>query len=111
MDKNNAQSGPLADRFRRSIQASGLSLSELARRSGVDHSRLSRFVRGERDLTLDAVDRLCAVLGVGFTEPEQGNSQTVEQLTSNTPKPTGRPRKDAEGTAAPAKKSRRGKGG
>lgn len=40
------------------------SLRDLARRTGVDASALSRFLSGERGLRLDAVDALCRVLGL-----------------------------------------------
>jgi transcriptional regulator with XRE-family HTH domain len=63
MAKKTAQA-PVAARLREAIQASGLSLNQLGQRAGIDHSRLSRFVRGERDLTLDSVDKLCQVLGL-----------------------------------------------
>jgi transcriptional regulator with XRE-family HTH domain len=66
MPKKNTRT-PLAVLLREAIQASGLSLNQLGQRAGIDHSRLSRFVRGERDLTLDSVDKLCQVLGLYLT--------------------------------------------
>jgi len=39
-------------------------LNRLAGRTGVDRARLSRFVRGERGLSLTAVDELCLALGL-----------------------------------------------
>ena len=48
--------------IRRAIETSGLSLNQLGVVSGVDRGRLSRFMRGERDLTLNAAARLCEVL-------------------------------------------------
>jgi transcriptional regulator with XRE-family HTH domain len=105
------QIGSIAARLRHAIQASGLSLSHLGRQVGVDHSRLSRFLRGERDLTLDAVDRLCQVLGLAFAEPDG-----VSNVNADAPKKgPGRPPKQppAEAAArepAPAKKGRRKKG-
>ena len=47
--------------LRRAIADSGLTLVRLAELSGVDAGRLSRFVRRQRGLTLDAVDKLCRV--------------------------------------------------
>jgi transcriptional regulator with XRE-family HTH domain len=61
--KSKADSG-LVDRVREGIRSSGQSLNELGKKAGIDHGRLSRFVRGERDLTLSAAARLCAVLGL-----------------------------------------------
>ena len=57
--------------IRRAIETSGLSLNQLGVVSGVDRGRLSRFMRGERDLTLTAAARLCEVLGlhISSTQP------------------------------------------
>jgi transcriptional regulator with XRE-family HTH domain len=46
------------------IRKSGESLSVIAERTGVDPGRLSRFVRGERGLTLRAVDALAKHFGL-----------------------------------------------
>jgi transcriptional regulator with XRE-family HTH domain len=46
------------------IQGSGRNLSQLARDSGVSAGQLSRFVRGERMLTGEAIDKLCSTLGL-----------------------------------------------
>jgi transcriptional regulator with XRE-family HTH domain len=54
----------LVERLRQAVRESGRSLSELGRQAGLDHGRLSRFMRGERDLTLSAAARLCAVVGL-----------------------------------------------
>ncbi|MDX1632893.1 MAG: helix-turn-helix transcriptional regulator [Thermoanaerobaculia bacterium] len=50
--------------LREAIDASGLPLTELQRRTGVDRSQLSRFMRGERSLTLQSVDSLADELGL-----------------------------------------------
>jgi transcriptional regulator with XRE-family HTH domain len=60
----------LAEQLREAVKASGRSLGQLARESGVDPSRLSRFLRGERDLTLEATGKLCGVLGLTFCPVE-----------------------------------------
>src|SRR5262249_19080081 len=54
----------VTDQLREAIKQSGESLNQLAGRTGVDRARLSRFVRGERGLSLAAVDELCRVLGL-----------------------------------------------
>jgi transcriptional regulator with XRE-family HTH domain len=51
------------------IQRDGRSLNQLAKDSGVDAGRLSRFLRGERDINFGAAARLCDVLGITFTLP------------------------------------------
>ena len=54
----------VADRLREAIVASGESLRSIGRETAVDHSRLSRFVRGERVIESDAFSRVCAYLGL-----------------------------------------------
>jgi transcriptional regulator with XRE-family HTH domain len=46
----------------RQLKASGLSRRQLARRSGVDHSTISRLARGQRTPTLDTATKLARVL-------------------------------------------------
>ena len=83
-DDDSASETELETQFREKIKNSGLSLSELCRRSGVDKGMLSRFLRQERTLTLATVGKVCAVLGLRLTE---GDSE--EQLKQ---KPAGRRR-------------------
>jgi transcriptional regulator with XRE-family HTH domain len=50
--------------LKEAVGESGLSLNELSRRSGVDQSQLSRFMRGERYLSLEAASKLFDALGL-----------------------------------------------
>src|SRR5262245_49183888 len=50
--------------LRQYIRGSGESLASLARRCGVGPDRLSRFMRGERDLTFAAAEKVCLALGL-----------------------------------------------
>jgi hypothetical protein len=50
-------------------------LNQLGQAANVDAGRLSRFMRGERGLTLDAVNRLCWVLGLKFCPAEEDAGQ------------------------------------
>ncbi len=54
----------IADDLRNSIQiaTNTTSLRELARQSGVDVARLSRFVSGQAPLTLDQAGRVAEIL-------------------------------------------------
>ncbi|MBK6939751.1 MAG: helix-turn-helix transcriptional regulator [Planctomycetes bacterium] len=52
----------LSATLRRAIIRSGLSGYRLAQECGVSQGQLSRFLRAERTLSLDAVDRLAAYL-------------------------------------------------
>ena len=52
----------LTEQLREAIQKDGRSLNQLGKDCGVDAARLSRFVRGERGLSVDAIDRIAAAL-------------------------------------------------
>ncbi len=54
----------LSDQLRAAIRGSGLSLYGLAKLCGVDHGQLSRFLRGERSITLETADRIAEELGL-----------------------------------------------
>jgi hypothetical protein len=61
MAKSKKETG-LIGQLKEAIQASGKSLYRLGKESTVGPDRLSRFMRGERSLTLDAAEKLCDVL-------------------------------------------------
>ncbi len=61
----------LTDQLREAIQQSGQSLNQLGKQCGVDSARLSRFLRGERGLSLEAVDAIARVLHLRLTVDEQ----------------------------------------
>jgi len=54
----------VSEQLRWFIGERGESLAEIGRQTGVSHTVLSRFVRGERGLTTASLDRLCEYLGV-----------------------------------------------
>jgi transcriptional regulator with XRE-family HTH domain len=64
----------VVEQLREAIRGSGKSLYQLGTASGVGRDRLSRFMRGQRDLTFEAVEKLCRVLGLGLTprRPHEG---------------------------------------
>jgi transcriptional regulator with XRE-family HTH domain len=55
---------PLIEDLQREIRVSGLSLNELAKRTGVSQPQLWRFMNGQRTLTLPAAARVCEYLGL-----------------------------------------------
>lgn len=79
--------------LRKTIRSSGLSLAELGRKSHVDHTRLSRFLSGQRDLTLEAVEKLCHVLGIHFTHAGPIPETATLPKPQNAAKPPARPRR------------------
>jgi transcriptional regulator with XRE-family HTH domain len=57
--------GPgVVEQLREAIRQSGRSLNQLSQLSGIDSGRLSRFMRGERDITISAVEKICRALGL-----------------------------------------------
>jgi transcriptional regulator with XRE-family HTH domain len=56
----------MIEQIRQAMRDSGRSLNKLSKESGVNVSRLSRFMRGERTLTLPAAADLCATLGLAL---------------------------------------------
>jgi transcriptional regulator with XRE-family HTH domain len=63
----------LAEQLREAITRSGITLYKLSQESGIDRSQLSRFMRGERDMSLLVTDKLTQVLGLQFCENPGGN--------------------------------------
>lgn len=55
---------PALEQIRRAILDSGLTRYALWQRSGVEQSALSRFLSGERTLSLEAVEKLAEALGL-----------------------------------------------
>jgi transcriptional regulator with XRE-family HTH domain len=62
----------MADVIRRTISKQGWSLYRLGIKTGVDSGRLSRFMTGNRDLTLQAAGRLADALGLRLVDPSKG---------------------------------------
>ncbi len=56
--------GDLADDVRTAIRESGLSRYEIAQKTGVSQSVLSRFMSGETGMTLATLERIAPLLGL-----------------------------------------------
>jgi transcriptional regulator with XRE-family HTH domain len=82
----------LREQLREAIRASGQNLNQLSIATGIGRDRLSRFVRGERGISLEAAERICNVLGL--------------KLAEETPLAPKRPRKADTAPASEAKKRR-----
>src|ERR1700683_3696504 len=57
----------IAEPLRRAIAKSSVSRAEIARKSGVAESVLSRFLAGKQGITLETAGRLAEVLGLRLT--------------------------------------------
>lgn len=55
------------------IVNSNETVSAIAKESDISQSQLSRFINGERDLTLKMADRVCKALDCYFFEPLSSN--------------------------------------
>jgi transcriptional regulator with XRE-family HTH domain len=61
----------LSDQLREAISRSHLSRYEIAKRSEIDESALSKFYRGQRGLSLDSLDRLVSCLKLKLIQDER----------------------------------------
>jgi hypothetical protein len=73
---------PLVGELQQVIRDSGLTLTEIGKASGVDQGQLSRFVRGERTITLPAAAKLCVFFGLRLAKSGDETAITVASLPS-----------------------------
>jgi transcriptional regulator with XRE-family HTH domain len=52
-----------SEQLRQAIARSGLSQYRLAKLSGIDQSQLSRFMNGERGLSIEGIEKICELIG------------------------------------------------
>jgi transcriptional regulator with XRE-family HTH domain len=71
MAKQKREELGLVEQLREAIRGYGKSLNQLSKDSGVATPQLSRFMRGERTLTLPMAEKLCDVLGLQLS-PKKG---------------------------------------
>jgi ribosome-binding protein aMBF1 (putative translation factor) len=81
----------MADVIRRTITKQGWSLNQLGIKTGVDDGRLSRFMTGKRDLTLQAASRLVDALGLRLVEQTKRRTLGLHGDTSRGNTPPRRP--------------------
>jgi transcriptional regulator with XRE-family HTH domain len=81
-----AVEGGLKDQIREAIRNSGRSLQQIGKECRIGADRLSRFVRGERSLSLDAAEKVCQVLHLGLAR------LPGEPPAPSPPKPPRRPK-------------------
>jgi plasmid maintenance system antidote protein VapI len=63
--------------LRRAIRKSELSCYALSQATGVDQGTLSKFLSGQRGLSLDSVDRLVETLGLTLTAQKKRGASRV----------------------------------
>ena len=67
MDKQEGKP-TLVEQLREAIIESKMPLNRLSKASGVHRSQLSRFLRGERDISLAGASAVCLALGYQLTK-------------------------------------------
>lgn len=61
----------LSDQIRSAVRDCGRTQKLVCEKTNIDRAALSRFVRGERGLSLDGIDRLATFLGLRLANPER----------------------------------------
>jgi transcriptional regulator with XRE-family HTH domain len=61
----------IVDQLRDAIVNSGLTVSEIANRTGINQSNLSRFVAGHSILKLEKAARVTSLFGMRLTRPKK----------------------------------------
>jgi transcriptional regulator with XRE-family HTH domain len=95
----------VVEQMREAIRTSGLSLGELARRSGVSLPQVSRFYRGLRDLSFVNAARVLEALGARVVWPDRPPARKA----ADRPGPPAGTAAAGETPAAPARRGRKGK--
>ena len=72
MSTRRRQKTDLAAQLRRAIRESGLTPYRVATDADVDRSIMTRFVNGDRGLTLDTASRICDVLNLELRPVRRG---------------------------------------
>lgn len=73
---------PVVEGLRRARAASGLSLSDVAARSGIALSNLSTIEHARREPTAATIDRLASALGVTLVPVATGGKMTVAEAAT-----------------------------
>ena len=71
----------LVEQLREGIRQSGQSLNQFACASGVGSDRLSRFLTGKRDLTLEAAEKLFYLRGIHARVVQPGTVRVGDAVT------------------------------
>ncbi len=58
----------LVDQIREAVRESGMGIRELGRASGIDPSRISRFMREESSIDVAAASAICEALGYALVK-------------------------------------------
>jgi hypothetical protein len=93
MTKTTARTLTLDEELRQAIRESFLPLNQIEKRCGVSHAVLSRFMRGQRTMTLALASRLCDLFNLHLCKREGGTEAVAECEGKASPAPPKRGRK------------------
>ncbi|MGD0384394.1 MAG: helix-turn-helix transcriptional regulator [Thermoguttaceae bacterium] len=65
----------LTTQLRNAIETSGLSLYRIAKDADIPYAVIHRFANGERQIKIDAADKLANYFGMKLTRPKQVSSK------------------------------------
>ena len=65
----------LSEQLRRIVADSGKTLGQITRDTGIDKSALSRFVNGERGVSMEAMDKLGEYLGLRIVKATKSRAK------------------------------------
>jgi transcriptional regulator with XRE-family HTH domain len=71
----------LSDQIRVAVESSGVSAYRISADTGIDKAALSRFLSGERGLSLDSLDLLAGYFGMSIVLPSK--SKRVKAVRTN----------------------------
>lgn len=69
-----SQQSPVSSSIREAVRSRGLSAYRVGQASGVSPRNVSRFLKGESDLSLASADRICVALGLKVVESTRRTS-------------------------------------
>jgi transcriptional regulator with XRE-family HTH domain len=75
------------DQLKRAIRESGMSRYALSKATGVDQGTLSKFLSGQRSISLDSVDKLVDVLGLTLTAQKKRGGVELRSTAPLDPHP------------------------
>ena len=75
MAKKSTRRSKLSDQIRQAIETCGVTRYRIAKETGISQPTLSRFMSGERGLTMKALDKLADFLGLNITTGKRPRRQ------------------------------------
>jgi transcriptional regulator with XRE-family HTH domain len=71
----------VTESLRQAVMDSGQTLTEVAEATGIDLGNLSRFVRGQRWLAPENIDRLAEYLGLVLVRPDKASGRAKRGIS------------------------------